>query len=370
MKFMAITMPRAELVAALQLCGSVVNRRQIIPILSNVKIVVDAEEKRVAITASNIDMTVESHVPARVKNAGATTVEHRALLDAIRSLEAEEVSLALETNGTLTVTCGTATYTLLTLPADDFPLPAEFTPVAHASLPAADIKAALRSTSYATTEEEIRFRCSGVLMRKHGKHAIDIAATDGHRMALLSLETGVELKHDAFVPAKAVDVIERLTGEELLFEIEDRLLRVIGDNGTLLVRVPDVNFPNYRDVVAKLDKRATVDRTRLLAMVKRASMFANERTRALRFEFEPGKVRVLSVHGDGRTANEYMPIDYAGAKTHFGISGSYAAQVLDAINTAHIGLLFDNEESQIQFVPEPPLEHGEAVHVVMPLRLA
>lgn len=368
MKLMAITAPREDLVAALALCGTVINRRNIIPIYANVKIEADEGDESVKLTASDLEITVVTHAKATATNPGGTTIDQKALYDALKSLDADEVRIEVETNESVTVTCGTATLSLPARKVEDYPTQHTVTPKAHVTFNAEEIKPILRASCYATSSEEVRYQLAGVLLRIERK-SVDIVAMDGHRMARHVLATRSDSEWAAFLPTKAIGVIEKLTGDELTFEIEDNLIRVIGENGAMTARLQDINFPEYRKVVQQHDKRLTADRERLLSMVRRASSFADGKTRGLVFGIDKGRVTLRSRSAERGAVEEYMAVDYAGDAVLIGLTSDYVADALAAINTSQVAILFGTPQQQVQFIPEPPMTTGDALHIVMPMQL-
>jgi len=368
MKLMAITVPRAELVDALALCGSVAYRRGIIPVLSNIKIDAPEGSEHVRITATDIDLTLDTHVSARIKNPGGTTIEHRALYGALRSLDADEASIEVEPNKSVTVICGTARFTLPATGPEDFPTPPQVEPLASVTFRSADLLPILHATAYATANDE-REALACVLLRVEKKR-VDVAASDGNRLALHAIAMHCESARDAFIPRRAIAVIEKLTGDELTLAMDDSNVRVTAENATLIARMPSGYYPDYRSAIkASLDNRLLADRGRLLSMVRRASSFANEKTRGLMFNIESGRVTVRSRHVERGAIEDYVPADYAGEAARVLLNGNYVADALSAISTDQVAVLFSGSDVQVQFLPEPPMETGEALHVVMPMRI-
>jgi DNA polymerase-3 subunit beta len=209
-----------------------------------------------------------------------------------------------------------------------------------------------------------------------------MVATDGHRMALINFPSGITGKGKKggdltiLIPRKALDEILRLEGGEegnVRFGVSENQLFFEAGDRRLLARMIDVNFPNYMEVISRdNDRRVMVDRERLLSTIKRISLVANERTRAVRFDFAPGKLTVSSTNPELGDARETVPIDYAGQPFFVGLNAAYVMDFLSATDTASVSLDLKDENSQCIGRPASTAEDlpYDYLYVVMPMRLA
>jgi len=378
---MELTVAKADLQKELQLCQGVVEKRSTIPILSNV--LIKAADGRLQIAATDLDVTILSSCPARITTPGGVTIEAKRLFDVVRSLPAEDVHMTMQENNSMQIESGTAKFRLLGLPAEDYPTLPQVTATEPYSIPLDELKTMVAKVKFAITHEETRFQLNGALLKVQPAK-MEMVATDGHRMALINFpydggngraKKGSDLT--ILVPRKALDEILRLepTGEDntVRFGVSDNQLFFEAGDRRLLARMIDVNFPNYMEVISRdNDRKVLVDRERLLSTIRRISLVANERTRAVRFDFAPGKLTVSSTNPELGDARETVPIDYSGNAFFVGLNAAYVTDFLSAVDTPNVALDLKDENSQCIGRPSPSADDlpYEYLYVVMPMRLA
>jgi DNA polymerase III subunit beta len=377
---MELTVGKADLQKELQLCQGVVEKRSTIPILSNV--LLKAADGRLQIAATDLDVTILSSCPARISQPGGVTIEAKRLFDIVRSLPDEDVHMNLQENNSVLIEAGTAKFRLLGLPAEDYPtLPSVNVGEAY-SMPLDELKTMVAKVKFAITHEETRFQLNGALLKVQPQK-MEMVATDGHRMALINFPKGNNGKGRGkgndltiLIPRKALDEILRLeSGEDgtVKFGVSENQLFFEAGDRRLMARMIDVNFPNYMEVISRdNDRHVMVDRERLLSTIRRISLVANERTRAVRFDFAPGKLTVSSTNPELGDARETVPIDYAGNPFFVGLNAAYVTDFLSAVDTQQVSLDLKDENSQCIGKPANPAEDlpYDYLYVVMPMRLA
>ncbi len=374
---MELTVARIDLQKELQLCQGVAEKRSTIPILSNV--LLKAADGRLQIAATDLDVTILSSCPAKVATAGGVTIEAKRLFDIIRSLPDEDVRITMQENNSMLIESGTAKFRLLGLAAEDYPTLPTVTATESYTVSLEELKTMVAKVKFAITHEETRFQLNGALLKVQAAK-MEMVATDGHRMALINFPQGNGKKkgHELtiLIPRKALEEILRLeAGDEgtVQFGVSENHLFFDAGDRRLLARMIDVNFPNYMEVIARdNDRHVMVDRERLLSTIRRISLVANERTRAVRFDFAPGKLTVSSTNPELGDARETVPIDYAGNPFFVGLNAAYVTDFLSAVDTPQVSLDLKDENSQCIGKPSTPSEElpYEYLYVVMPMRLA
>ncbi|HEX7705655.1 MAG TPA: DNA polymerase III subunit beta [Thermoanaerobaculia bacterium] len=377
---MELTVGKADLQKELQLCQGVVEKRSTIPILSNV--LLKAADGRLQIAATDLDVTILSSCAAQVTTPGGVTIEAKRLFDVVRSLPDDDIHMTMQENNSMLIESGTAKFRLLGLPAEDYPtLPTVDVGEAY-KLPLGELKTMVGKVKFAITHEETRFQLNGALLKVQ-PNKMEMVATDGHRMALINFASAIDGKGKKgadltiLIPRKALDEILRLEGsaddDSVLFGISENQLFFEAGDRRLLARMIDVNFPNYMEVISRdNDRRVMVDRERLLSTIRRISLVANERTRAVRFDFAPGKLTVSSTNPELGDARETVPIDYAGQPFFVGLNAAYVMDFLSAADTQSVSLDLKDENSQCIGRPASAAEDlpYDYLYVVMPMRLA
>lgn len=377
---MELTVGKADLQKELQLCQGVVEKRSTIPILSNV--LLKASDGRLQIAATDLDVTILSSCAARVTTPGGVTIEAKRLFDVVRSMPDDDVHMTLQDNNSMLIESGTAKFRLLGLPAEDYPTLPTVSNADGYDISLDELKTMVGKVKFAITHEETRFQLNGALLKLQS-NKMEMVATDGHRMALINFPasiTGGKGKKGSdltiLIPRKALDEILRLeSGAEgnVRFGVSDNQLFFEAGDRRLLARMIDVNFPNYMEVISRdNDRRVMVDRERLLSTIKRISLVANERTRAVRFDFAPGKLTVSSTNPELGDARETVPIDYAGQPFFVGLNAAYVMDFLSATDTPSVSLDLKDENSQCIGRPATAAEDlpYDYLYVVMPMRLA
>ncbi|GAC1434415.1 MAG: DNA polymerase III subunit beta [Thermoanaerobaculia bacterium] len=376
---MELTVAKADLQKELQLCQGVVEKRSTIPILSNV--LLKAADGRLQIAATDLDVTILSSTSARVTTPGGVTIEAKRLFDVVRSLPDDDVHMNLQDNNSMLIESGTAKFRLLGLPAEDYPtLPTVNVSDAY-TISLDELKTMVGKVKFAITHEETRFQLNGALLKVQAAK-MEMVATDGHRMALINFPKGGNGKNrkgtdlTILIPRKALDEILRLEGGEdgtVKFGVSENQLFFDAGDRRLMARMIDVNFPNYMEVISRdNDRHVMVDRERLLSTIRRISLVANERTRAVRFDFAPGKLTVSSTNPELGDARETVPIDYAGNPFHVGLNAAYVTDFLSAVDTQSVSLDLKDENSQCIGRPANTADDlpYDYLYVVMPMRLA
>ncbi|PYQ52183.1 MAG: DNA polymerase III subunit beta [Acidobacteria bacterium] len=374
---MELTVAKVDLQKELQLSHGVVEKRSTIPILSNV--LLKAADGRLQIAATDLDVTILTSCAAKVTTPGGVTIEAKRLFDVVRSLPDDDVRVQMQENNQMLIESGTAKFRLLGLPAEDYPTLPAVTATESYTIPLDELKTMVAKVRFAITHEETRFQLNGALLKVQ-QAKMEMVATDGHRMALINFPQGNGKRkgHELtiLIPRKALEEILRLeAGEEgsVKFGVSENHLFFDAGERRLLARMIDVNFPNYMEVIARdNDRHVMVDRERLLSTIRRISLVANERTRAVRFDFAPGKLTVSSTNPELGDARETVPIDYAGNPFFVGLNAAYVTDFLSAVDTPQVSLDLKDENSQCIGKPSTSSEDlpYEYLYVVMPMRLA
>ena len=266
---MKLTIERTALLKSLGHVQSVVERRNTIPILSNV--LVEAKGERVALTATDMDLAIVDHAPAEIAAPGAATVPAHMLYDIVRKLpEGSQVSLELAGDGgQVAIKAGRSRFTLQTLPKEDFPSTAAGDLPHRFPLAAVDLRSLIDHTRFAISTEETRYYLNGIYVHAHtgGKQAaLRAVATDGHRLARVEmpLPEGAEKIPGVIIPRKMVGEVRKLIEEvdgAVEVSLSDTRVRFAFNDIVLTSKLIDGSFPDYQRVIPTgNDKTLEVDR--------------------------------------------------------------------------------------------------------------
>jgi DNA polymerase III subunit beta len=372
---MKATIERATLLKCLSHVQSVVERRNTIPILSNVLIEASADGT-VKVMATDLDLqVVETMSAVSVDSGGAITVSAHLLFDIARKLpDGSQVSLETSDNR-MAVKAGRSRFSLPTLPRDDFPVIVEGDLPTSFELPAATLAQLIDRTRFAISTEETRYYLNGIFLHVTDEE-LKAAATDGHRLARYTIKRpeGGEGMPDVIVPRKCVGELRKLLEEALdsnvLIDLSASKIRFTlgGENGVVLTsKLIDGTFPDYSRVIPTgNDKLLRLDPKSFWEGVDRVATIATEKTRAVKMSLENDKVTLSVTSPDNGTAAEEVPADYSAAGFEIGFNANYLKDILAQIEG-------DTVELHLADAGAPTLirqdEKSPALYVLMPMRV-
>ena len=375
---MKATIERATLLRCLSHVQSVVERRNTIPILSNV--LIDASDGgSVKVMATDLDLqVVETMSAASVESPGAITVSAHLLFDIARKLpDGSQVSLETAENR-MEVRAGRARFKLPTLPRDDFPVIVEGDLPTSFELPARQLAELIDRTRFAISTEETRYYLNGIFLHvtDEDEPVLKAAATDGHRLARFTLARpeGADGMPDVIVPRKAVGELRKLLDESLDGNVQIDLsaskirFTLGGEGGVVLTsKLIDGTFPDYSRVIPTgNDKLLKVDPKEFFRGVDRVATIATEKTRAVKMGLEPDKVVLSVTSPDNGTATEELAAEYKADGFEIGFNANYLKDILDQIDS-------DVVELHLADPGAPTLirqnDNSPALYVLMPMRV-
>ncbi len=382
---MELVVRKADLLRELQLFQGIVERKNTIPILANV--LIEADGNQVKLLATDLEVGLRSRCDASVAKGGSLTLPAKKLFEIIKALPETDVRIEEDKNG-VKVAADRFDSRMQTLPREDFPTLPESTGTARATLARAAMKEMVVKTQFAITGEDTRYFLNGALFVL-AADAMSLVATDGHRLALVQVpraaaEGGKKGKSVAPAKGEATDdvrvILPRKTLNELqrlLSEGEDDVRFEKGENhlffevgGRVLIsRVIDGQFPAFERVIPKnTDKKIDFDRDRLTSAVRRVELMSNERSRAVKFQIDNGKVEITSSSPELGEAHEVIMVEYDGAPMQICFNARYVLEFLSAVETDVVSLAFKDEMSQAVMTPVGA-EGYEYTYVIMPMRI-
>lgn len=375
---MKATIERAKLLRCLSHVQSVVERRNTIPILSNV-LIEAAADGSVRVTATDLDLqVVESMAANRVDTPGAITVSAHLLFDIARKLpDGAEVSLEAADNR-MVVKASRSRFQLPTLPRDDFPQIVEGDLPTSFELPARLLAELVDRTRFAISTEETRYYLNGIFLHvsDEAEPLLKAAATDGHRLARFTIARpdGAAGMPDVIVPRKAVAELRKLLEESLDSSVQVDLsaskirFALGGEGGVVLTsKLIDGTFPDYSRVIPTgNDKKLTVDPKALYQGVDRVATIATEKTRAVKMGLDHDRVTLSVTSPDNGTASEEVSAEYGSEGLEIGFNANYLKDILSQIDG-------DTVELHLADPGAPTLirkdENSPALYVLMPMRV-
>jgi len=365
---MKLSASREALLKPLQAVIGVVERRQTMPILANVLLV--AKDGQVAVTGTDLEVELVATVDVEVEGAGEITVPGRKLLDICRALpESAEVSISVS-GEKLNVKSGRSRFSLMTLPAAEFPRVGDINAGQTLSVSQATLAKLLDKTHFSMAQQDVRYYLNGLLLET-GQKWLRAVATDGHRLALCEVELDEQKmpEQQVIVPRKGVLELQRLIGGEgeLQIELGSNHIRIQLEHIRYTSKLIDGRFPEYERVIPQdTDNQLTADREAFRGALQRTAILSNEKYRGIRLIIKKGGLLLQAHNPEQEEAEEEVEISYSGDDIEIGFNVNYLLDAFGAIESDEIVLaVVDGNSSCLLRDPG----NDECKYVVMPMRL-
>jgi len=366
---MKLVIQRETLLKPLQAVCGVVERRQTLPILSNV--LVNVADGQLSLTATDLEVEMRAFVTVTKAEPGELTLPARKLMDICRALP-EQAKIDISTDGShAAVRSGRSRFSLATLPAAEFPNVEIIKDSVEFDVPEKTFRELLDRTYFSMAQQDVRYYLNGLLL-EISEGGLKVVATDGHRLAICEAEVPLavpEIKQ-VIIPRKAVLELLRLLGEGeegVTIGVGSNHIQVALQDITFTSKLIDGRFPDYQRVMPKGgDKVLVAGRETLKQALTRASILSNEKYRGVRLELSTATLRLLAHNPEQEEAEEEVEVDYHGTNLEIGFNVTYLIEILSVLNSEQVQLSFsDGNSSCLIGVPG---EEG-CKYVVMPMRL-
>jgi len=366
---MRITCERSYLTMALGVAGRAVSNRNTLPILSNV--LLETQDDRLQLTATDLDTAIRCVIPASVAENGSVAVSASVLGDVVSKLADAPVTLEMQ-DGKVSVRSGKSHYTILSLPAEDYPVVPEVSEGIDITIPQATLKEMLHMTTFAASKEETRSLLMGVLFEARGS-TLTLVATDTHRLAWKQTPISQEVSQavTAIVPAKPLVELERVLKDSMDDTVHIRFgpsqAQFETAEVTLVSRVLDGQFPNYDKVIPKnADRKITFDRNEFLNAVRRVYIVARGAAEKAVVTSKGNLLEMTAESAEVGRAFEEVPVTMDGDDITIAFNARYLMEALGVI---------DNEQASLELTG--PLNPGilkagtsnDFIYVVMPMQV-
>ena len=371
---MKATIERATLLRCLSHVQSVVERRNTIPILSNV-LIEAGSDGTIKLMATDLDLQINESVAAAVDQPGATTVSAHTLFDIARKLpEGAQVELSAA-EGRMSIVAGRARFSLATLPRDDFPVIAEGDLPTSFELPAETLKQIIDKTRFAISTEETRYYLNGIFWHvsdEGSQPVLKAAATDGHRLARVTVPRpdGADGMPGIIVPRKCIGELRKLLDEvdgSVQISLSASKIRFGLGSAILTSKLIDGTFPDYSRVIPTgNDKLLKIDPRSFEEGVDRVATIATEKTRAVKMTLDRDKITLSVTSPENGTAAEEVPGAFQGEGFDIGFNARYLLDILGQIDSETV-------ELHLADAAAPTLirenDRSPALYVLMPMRV-
>ncbi|MDA7086782.1 DNA polymerase III subunit beta [Pseudomonas sp. SA3-5] len=367
---MHFTIQREALLKPLQLVAGVVERRQTLPVLSNVLLVVEGQQ--LSLTGTDLEVELVGRVSLEEPaEPGEITVPARKLMDICKSLPNDALIDIRVDDQKLLVKAGRSRFSLSTLPANDFPTVEEGPGSLTLSLNQSRLRRLIERTSFAMAQQDVRYYLNGMLLEVQ-TGILRAVATDGHRLAMCSMAAEIEQteRHQVIVPRKGILELARLLTEQdanVSIVLGQHHIRATTGEFTFTSKLVDGKFPDYERVLPRGgDKLVVADRQGLREAFSRTAILSNEKYRGIRLQLAAGLLKIQANNPEQEEAEEEIAVDYNGNQLEIGFNVSYLLDVLGVMTTDQVRLILSDSNSSA-LVQEA--DNDDSAYVVMPMRL-
>jgi len=367
---MQFSISREALLKPLQIVSGVVERRQTLPVLSNVLLVLKDSELSLTGTDLEVELIGRAQVDS-AKKPGEITVPARKLLDICKSLADDSQIEVSVSDNKLKLKSGRSRFTLTTLAAAEFPNVDEEPDTFSITITQAKLRELLDSTSFAMAQQDVRYYLNGMLFEV-GADYLRVVATDGHRLAMetLGLSTTVNETQQLILPRKGIMELARLLaddGGDIELTFGQNHIRAAIPEFTFTSKLVDGKFPDYNRVLPKGGDRIMLgDCQELRQAFARASILSNEKYRGVRVSLSDGELRILANNPEQEEAEEIVSVDYDAESLEIGFNVSYLIDVLLTLKSDKVRVTLSDPNSSALLEAD---EGSDAVYVVMRMRL-
>ena len=369
---MKFSIARDALVKPLQHIVGVVERRQTLPVLSNVLLVCENDQLTLTTTDTEIEMVAQAAIDS--VEAGKTTVPARKFYDICRALpDHAQVEFVLDAEKQRAlIRSGKSRFNLSTLPADDFPNLQDIQPDFSFSIQQEQLKGLIEKTQFAMAQQDVRFYLNGLLLEV-SDNKVCAVATDGHRLAYSESDQDVhpEKVLQVILPRKGVTELAKVLEDNdanIQIELSGNHLRIAHPDITFTSKLIDGKFPDYKRVIpAETGFKVTADRVLLKQALSRASILSNEKYRGIRLAIKPGVLQAQAHNPEMEEAEEEIEVDYSGEEIVVGFNVTYLIEAINVIPTEKARLVFNDVNSSCLVLADG--DYSESKYVVMPMRL-
>ena len=336
---MKIKIARDELLTGLQRVQGIVEKRNTMPVLSN--ILLETKQDGIELVATDLEIGVRGHYKADVQQAGSVSLSARKLYELLKEVAACEITITTQENNWVQIQAGRSQFKIVGIAASEFPALPTIEREGRVAIPGSGLSSLIRKTLFAVGDNDARYILNGLLITLHSsdkKVTMKLVGTDGHRLAVaesdLTQSAGTDLPKEikAIIPRKAAQEIRRLLEEEEgepLLGFTKNLVTFQKSGLFLTSRVMEGTYPNYQQVIPKESaKKAAIERTALESALRRVAVLSKDKTNAVKVILQNGSITLHTSSPDVGEATEDLPAQYRGESLTTGFNARY---LLDAL---------------------------------------
>ena len=353
---------------------NIVNKKNTLPILSN--ILIEAGQNFLNLSSTDMDISIKEKINCNVIESGSTTLNAQIMFDIIKKLpETSEVEFISNDSKILTIRSNVSKFSLSCLPKDEFPIIETETKGKKLKVKSQTIFKLIDKTKFAISNEETRYFLNGLYFNIHPEEnssVITFVGTDGHRLATSSayVDKNIDEIPGVIIPKKTINELSKLLSENSSdIEIDISLNKIVFyiDNLILVSKLIDGNFPDYKRVIPSgNDKHLIINRLNLLAAVDRVSTITNEKSPSIKLKLLKNQINLSTINNENSTATEDIEVNYDGIEIEIGFNARYIMDMLDHLVGEEIKISFNDNSTPIIAQEK---SSSDIIYVLMPMRV-
>lgn len=368
---MKIEIDKRDLLTLIGKTQNIVEKRNTMPILINV--LLEAEENVLKVFATDLEVSLTDQVKVQTHQNGKVAVSAKSLFDIAKELSEGPITLIKKENNWLEIKQGKYTSKIVGISAEEYPIFPTYNSQAFIKLEAQVLKEMIDKTIYSVSTDETRYHLNGVFFELNPQTGLKMVATDGHRMSLVSKESNeikVSSSHGVIIPRKGLHEIKKILeglDETVEITVEGSQFILKHQSTILMVRLIEGKYPNYQQFIPqKLTQKVQVSREAFLTSLKRVSLLANQKSKAVLLNLTSGKMEISSNNPELGDAKEEIEVNYEGNEIKIGFNAKYITDILNSINEDMIDFELNDHISPGLMKP-----HNDSSYlcVVMPMRI-
>lgn len=360
---------------ALQKVQGIVEKRNTMPILSNV--LIEASSNAIFLTATDLEVGMKSFYPTTVTDEGKITVSAKKIYEIIKELSDDEIIFSTRENDWVEIRSGKAHFNLVGLAPEEFPYFPKINEDLFVRLSSSLIKEMIEKTSFAICHDENKYNLNGIFIKaveENNRNVLRMVATDGHRLSItekqLDGKIDEELHKGVIFPKKGIFELKKMTEEaddDIMICFLDNSSVVKKGNTFIVMRLVDGEFPDYTKVVpVNNDRIVKIKREEFLHSLRRMSILSSEKFKGIKFDITAGSMEISASNPELGEAREELEIDYAGEPMTVRFNARYLIDVLTVLEDDFIELDLRDELSPVIM---KPTASNDFRAVIMPMRL-
>lgn len=368
---MKIEIQKKDLLNLIGRTQNIVEKRNTMPVLVNV--LLEAHGQTLKAYATDLEVSLTDSSPAVIKEEGKVAVSAKNLFDLTKELLEGPIQLTKKENNYLEIKQGKFQSKIVGVAAEEYPVFPTYKSENFSLVDSNEFKEMIDKTIYSVSNDETRYHLNGVYFENHGDNILSMVATDGHRLSLIKKnfkQAAFTEKIGVIIPKKGLFEIKKLienTTNELFIAVEGSQFIVKSGTCVLMIRLIEGRYPNYQQFIPQnLNQKIKINREILLSSLKKVSLLANQKSKAILLSFGDNKLEVSSSNPELGDATDELEIEYGGPQIKVGFNARYIEDVLKNIETEHIEFELKDQVSPGLI---KPLSQNTYVNVVMPMRI-